>query len=131
MKRPDTITKEFLKQCHDKGSYGVGISRVNENPNALLKKYSYWVYHYNMPYQSAIEVFWKEEHKLSMKQYLDLRKSLIKSGTPFAMVQASQYRLGTNIWNYEKILREYPETSFAVSYADDTDDVCKEMYNHK
>jgi hypothetical protein len=68
MQRPETIIKAFLRESHQRGSGTIGISTIGLNLNPRLKKYYFWVYHYDMQYSSAKEVFWKDEHRLSLKK---------------------------------------------------------------
>jgi len=131
MKRPITITKQYLQKNKDDGRLGVGISTTSLNPNPLLKKYTYWVYHYEMPFESADEVFYKDEHSLSLYDYLELRDYLRIHEIPYAIVSVSQYRLGTKVWDYEKLKEEWPEIIFAVSYDDDSDKVRLNFNGHK
>ena len=131
MKRLITITKQFLQKNKDEGHLGVGISTRSLNPNPLLKKYSYWVYHYEMPYESAEEVFYKDEYRLSLYDYLELRDYLHSHKIPYAIVSVSQCRLGTKIWDYKKLEKKYPDIKFAVSYDDDSDKVCVNLNGHK
>ena len=128
MRRPESITKKYLQEnCLPKK--GIRISGTNIVSNPTLRKYSFWIYHYDMPYESAVEVFWKQEHKLSIKKYFELRKYLVENGIPFAFLYRSQFRLGTSLWNYDKLRRAFPDIEFAVPYEED--EACEEMGWHK
>jgi len=131
MRRITTITKQFLQKNKEEGRMGAGISTTSLNPNPLLKKYTHWVYHYEMSYESAKEVLYKEKHSLSLYDYLELRNHLHSHEIPYAVVSVSQHRLGIKVWDYEKLKREYPDITFAVSYEDDLDNVCVNFYRHK
>ena len=72
MKPAHKVTKLYLKQCQEKGSSSLGISTTSLNPNPIFKKHYFWIYHYNMPYESAQEVFFKDEHKLSLKKAIKI-----------------------------------------------------------
>jgi len=123
MRRPEKITKEFLKEQFDIHSWiGTSISSTNIAENPKLKKHYFWVYHYEMPYESAKEVFWKEEHKLSFKKAIDLIDRLEEKTIPYAMVSITLYRLGTKIFDYEKLKQKYPGIEFAVAFDEDTDE---------
>jgi hypothetical protein len=131
MRQPHKITKSFLKQHQEEGSSTIGISSTCINPNPTLKKYYYWIYHYNMPYASAHEVFFKDEHKLSLKKAMDLMYKLEKDSISFAYVSIGYHRLGTKIFNYEKLKEKYPDIKFAVAYSEDRDEVYEELNGHK
>ena len=131
MMRPIKVTKQYLQDNKDDGRLGIGISTTSLNPNPLFKKYIYWVYHYEMSYESAKEVFYKDEHRLSLYDYLELRDYLRIHEIPYAIVSVSQHRLGTKVWDYRKLKQEWPDITFAVSYSDDSDKVCSNFNGHK
>jgi len=126
MKRPEKVTKEFLKEQFDiHGWIGTRISSTNIVENPKLKKRYFWIYHYEMPYESAKEVFWEEEHKLSFKKAMDLMDRLKEKTIPYAMVSITLYRLGTKVFDYEKLKQENPDIEFAVAFDKDTDEEYK------
>jgi len=130
MRQPHTITKSFLKQRKENGFTTIGISTTSLNPNPTLKKYYYWIYHYNMPYESAQEVFFKDEHKLSLKKAINLMHHLKKDTIPFAYVSIGYERLGTKVFDYKRLKEKYPDIEFAVAYSEDRDEACEELYEH-
>lgn len=125
------ITKAYLKESSKERSCTLGISTTRLNSNPTFKKYYYWIYHYNMPYDSAREVFWNDECKLSLKKALNLMDYLQKNNIPYSYVNRVFHRLGTKIFNYEKLKEKYPDIKFAVAYNEDTDEICEEVNNHK
>ncbi|EHP30520.1 hypothetical protein SMGD1_1997 [Sulfurimonas gotlandica GD1] len=126
MTRPEKVTKEYLKeQLSTLGWIGTRISSTNIIENPKLKKRYFWIYHYEMPYESAKEVFWKEEHKLSFKKAMDLMDKLEENKIPYAMISNTFHRLGTKVFNYEKLKQEWPDMKFAVSFDEDTDEEYK------
>jgi len=131
MRQPHKITKSFLKQRKENGYSSLGISTTSLNPNPELKKYYFWIYHYNMPHSSAQEIFFKDEHKLSLKIAMDLMDDLKKDNIPFAYVSMGYHRLGTQIFNYEKLKEKYPDIEFAVAYSEDRDEACEELNGHR
>jgi len=132
LRKAHTITKKFLEQRYNEsGNLGVGISTVGLNPNPRLKKYYSWIYDCNMPYKSAQEVFYKDEHKLSLKKALDLIKYLKETNSPYAFVIVGYHRLGTKVFNYSALKEKFPDITFAVAYDEDTDEMCKELAGHK
>lgn len=128
MRRLETITKLFLKERLGSGRIESGISLTGVNPNPRLRKYAYWIYHYNIPYDSTVDVFYKDEHRLSFKQAMDLREFLQKNRIPYAIVNRSYCRLSTKIWDYGRLKKEYPDIEFAVSLDTDADE---EYQGHK
>ena len=128
MKQPHTVTKSFLEESLKHGWIGTGISTTNVPPCPRLRKYYYWIYHYEMPYQSAEDIFWKEEHKLSLKKAMELKEYLHKNKIPYAVANRSYFRLGTKIWDYKTLKRKYPNIKFAISFDEDTDE---EYQGHK
>ncbi len=131
MKQPHKITKSFLKQEQENGYSSLGISTTSLNPNPIFKKHYFWIYHYNMPYESAQEVFFKDEHKLSLKKAMDTMKMLKDEKIPYAYVNVGYHRLGTKVFDYEKLKELYPDIKFAVAYSEDIDEVCEELNEHK
>jgi len=131
MMESQKITKSYLREQLDREAVGVGICTTSINPNPSLKKYYFWVFHYEMPYTSAAEVFWKDEHRLSLKQFLELQAYLRKNGIPYAVVNSAYYRLGTKVWDYEALKRYKPNIEFAVAYDEDTDEACEEFMGHR
>ena len=131
MKRPHKITKSYLKQKQENGYSALGISTISLNPNPKLKKYYYWIYHYNMPHNSAQEIFWKDEHKLSLKKAIDTMKMLKDEKIPYAYVNVGYHRLGTKVFDYEKLKELYPDIKFAVAYSEDRDKICEELNGHR
>ena len=131
MKPAHKVTKLYLKQSQEKGYSSLGISTTSLNPNPQLKKYYFWIYHYNMPHHSAQEVFFKDEHKLSLKKAMDLMHHLEKDNIPFAYVSTGYHRLGTKIFNYEKLKEKFPDIKFAVAYSEDSDEACEELNGHR
>jgi len=125
------ITKLYLKKSLQVGNSSIGVNTIALNPNPLLKKYYYWIYHYDMPYNSAQEIFYKDEHKLSLKKALDLMKYLRSNNIPYAYVNLGYHRLGTKIFNYEKLKEKYLDIEFAIAYSKDADEICEEYNNHK
>jgi len=131
MRQPHKITKSFLKERQENGYSSLGISTTSLNPNPKLKKYYYWIYHYNMPHKSAQEIFWKDEHKLSLKKAIDTMKMLKDEKISYAYVNVGYHRLGTKVFDYEKLKELYPDIKFAVAYSEDRDGVCEELNKHK
>ncbi len=131
MKAAHKVTKSFLKQRQQQGCNKIGISTTSINPNPQLKKYYFWIYHYNMPYNSAQEVFFKDEYKLSLKKAMDLMYHLKKDNIPFAYVNVGYHRLSTKVFNYEKLKEKYPDIEFAVAYSEDRDEACEELNGHR
>lgn len=131
MRKLHTITKQYLEQNLKRGTLAIGISTTHLNPNPRLKKYYFWIYHYNMPYSSAEEVFWKDEHKLSLKEASNLMSDLKKKGIPYAYVNLGIKRLRNSVFDYETIIKEDSTIKFAVSYDEDTDTICAEYNNHR
>ena len=131
MKRAHKVTKLYLKQSQEKGYSSLGISTTSLNPNPRLKKYYYWIYHYNMPHNSAQEIFWKDEYKLSLKKAIDTMKILKDEKIPYAYVNVGYHRLGTKVFDYEKLKELYPDIKFAVAYSEDSDEACEELNGHK
>ena len=131
MKPAHKVTKLYLKQSQERGSSSLGISTTNFNPNPIFKKHYFWIYHYNMPYESAQEVFFKDEHKLSLKKAIDLMDQLKKDNIPFAYINSAYHRLGTKVFDYEKLKEKYPDIKFAVAYSEDKDEACEELNGHR
>lgn len=131
MKPLHKITKSYLKQSQEEGSTGIGICTTGLHPNPTFYKFYYWIYHYNMPYESAKEVFYKNEYKLSLKKAVNLINQLKKENIPFAYVNRTYYRLGTKIFDYKKLKEKYPDLEFAIAYNEDKDEVCEELNRHK
>jgi len=126
MKQLEKVTKEYLKeQLSTLGWIGTRMSSTNIIENPKLKKRYFWIYHYEMPYESAKEVFWKEEHKLSFKKAMDLMNKLKEKKIPYAMVSITLYRLGIKVYDYEKLKQKYPDIEFAVAFDKDTDEEYK------
>jgi len=73
-------------------------------------------------YDSAEDVFLKDEHRLSAKQAQDLLEELAKNDIGYAFVSTKEYRLGNKVLDYERLKKEYPDIEFAPSYEDDPDE---------
>ena len=84
-----------------------------------------------MPYESAQEVFFKDEHKLSLKKAINLMDQLKKDNIPFAYVNSPYHRLGTKVFDYQKLKEKFPDMEFAISYNEDKDEICEELNGHK
>ncbi len=112
------ITKENFSE-HLRESFFIEGSNLHPNPN--LYKYTWWIYHQNLPQQSAAEVFYKPEHALNTFDAFALMEDLSQQNISFAYVNMKQKRLGVLIWDYAKILAEYPDEQFAPSFEDDRD----------
>ena len=84
-----------------------------------------------MPYESAQEVFFKDKYKLSLKKAINLMDQLKKDNIPFAYINSAYHRLGTKVFDYEKLKEKYPDIKFAVAYSEDRDEACEELNGHR
>ena len=119
---PQRITKEYLCDERYISWRGVFISGSDPHPNPRLYKYDWWVYDTSSPYDSAAEVFYKPEHRLSTKAFETLTDRLHKENIKYAYVNRKRRRLGVSIWDYDRMLTENPNMTFAPAYEDDTDE---------
>jgi hypothetical protein len=120
MTSPHTITKESL--CSQKDFSAWFISGSNFVPNPRLYKYHWWIYSLESPYENAEEVFYKDEHRLSTKQAIDLIDRLHAEKISYAYVNVKYHRLGNKIWDYGRLKEKFPNMEFAPSYDEDTDE---------
>jgi len=104
------------------------VSGSHMHPKRELYKYYWWIYPANSIYPTAKDVFYKQEHQLSIKEAMDMMKELRDKKVPFGYVNTRLHRLGCAIWNYDRLMDKYPDTKFAPSYDDDTD---PEWQGHK
>lgn len=129
MVSPYRINKEYLLAFSAKEhSRSLFISGSNLHPNPLLYKYDWWIYPSNSPYDSAAEIFYESEHRLSTKEFYEMANRLYEEKIAFAYVNSKQHRLGNTIWNYAKMKHDYPNTIFAIAYDEDTEE---EYEGHK
>lgn len=124
---PKKITKESAKKyIEDIGKdftmICVSGSGVHENPK--FYKYYWWIYSMESQEDSAAEVFYKKEYRLSLKEFNDEAKRLESNKISFAYVNSKVHRLGS-ILNYNKLKEKYPDIEFAPSFEDDTDEIFK------
>ena len=120
MRSPATITPDFFKE---QDYSAVFISGSNLHQNARLYKYYWWIYPATSIYENAEKVFFKDEHKLSIKQAIDMMEKYKHDGIPFAYVNSKYYRLGNKIWDYESLKKKCSDIKYAPSYEDDMDEV--------
>lgn len=117
------INKESLLTFTAKRrSVSLFISGSNLHFNPRLYKYDWWVYPSNSAYDSAGEVFYKPEHRLSTKKFYEMADRLYEDKILFAYVNSKHHRLGNTIWNYKKMKQDYPNIIFAIVYDEDTDE---------
>ena len=124
MRRPETITKQFFLDWEKlkRKIPTLHIAGPTLHPNPYLWKYEYWIYHAEMSYKSAADVFWKEEHKLTVAKAGVLLRKLGESKTAYAYVSSRFRRLGTGVWDYNRIREENPDVRFAPAYDYDLDE---------
>ena len=115
---PSQITKESLTTI-------LFVSGSNLHPSVTHYKYYWWIFSIESKCETANDVFFKRQYRLTTKQFMKKYDELISKNIPFAYLNIKQYRKGS-IWNYEKIKKEDPQITFAPSYEDDTDDKWKE-----
>lgn len=112
----DRITKANM------GIYPAGktafVSGSNLHPNPRMYKYYWWIYSELSEFESAEEVFFKEQYSLSTKEAFALMDELQAKKIRFVTANTKRKRLGS-IWDYPRILQEYPDEIFAPSYEDD------------
>lgn len=97
------------------------ISGSNLHPNPKLYKYYWWIYSMESKENSAVQVFYKKEHRLTIKEFEKESARLQDSKISFAYVNSKQHRLGT-VFNYNKLIKEFPDIEFAPKYEDDNDE---------
>lgn len=122
------ITKENAKKrLEDRGEdfMAIFVSGSNVHPNTEMYKYYWWIYSMESQEESAAEVFYSKEHRLSIKKFEEEAKRLQDNKISFAYVNSRYYRLGS-IFNYEKLLKENPNIEFAPRYEDDMDEMNQE-----
>ncbi len=119
------ITKENgLKRLKQSGEdfLVAFISGSNLHPNPKLYKYYWWIYSLESKENSAAEVFYKKEHRLTTKEFEKESARLEDNKISFAYVNSKYHRLGT-IFNYDKLIKEFPDIEFAPKYEDDNDEM--------
>jgi hypothetical protein len=124
MRSPRTITKESLSLRKEFNA--LFISGSNLVPSPRLYKYYWWIYSLESPFENAEEIFFKDEHRLSTKQAVELIDRLHGEKISYAYVNTKYTRLGNKIWDYDKLKAEFPNIIFAPSYDDDTDEAWRE-----
>ena len=125
MINPKRITKEAAKKyLEDKGKDFtiIFVSGSNIHPNPKFYKYYWWIYSMESKKESAADVFYKKEYRLSTKEFNYESKRLQDNKISFAYVNSKIYRLGS-IFNYNKLKEKYPNIEFAPSFEDDTDEI--------
>ena len=121
MMLPSRITKEWLKE-ENKEFSAIFISGSNLHPNPKFYKYYFWIYSLESKENSAADVFFKESHKLTLKEFNEEENRLQKNKISYAFVNIKYYRLGS-IFNYEKLKKDCPDIIFAPPYEDDNDEM--------
>lgn len=101
------------------------MSGSNLHPNPKLYKYHWWIFSLESKENSAAEVFYKDEHKLTTKEFITEYDRLCKDKISFAYVNSKSYRLGA-VFNYDKLKNEFPDIEFAPKYEDDTDEMAED-----
>ena len=91
------------------------ISGSNLHPNPKLYKYYWWIYSLESKENSAAEVFYKKEHRLTVKEFKKESARLEDNKISFAYVNSKRHRLGT-IFNYDKLVKEFPSIDFSQKY---------------
>lgn len=112
------ITKEnALKKLNQSGrDFMIAfISGSNLHPNPKLYKYYWWIYSLESKENSAAEVFYKKEHRLTVKEFKKESARLEDNKISFAYVNSKRHRLGT-IFNYDKLVKEFPSIDFSQKY---------------
>ena len=125
MWHPLRINKEWLlkrEKDRDDNFLIAFISGSNINPNPKLYKYYWWIYSIKSKENSAYEVFYKKEHRLTTKKFEEEAIRLQDNKISFAYVNSKLHRLGT-IFDYVKLLKEFPDIEFAPAYEDDSDEM--------
>ncbi len=128
MINPKRITKENLKEYlekMDKDFTSIFVSGSSLNPNPRLYKYYWWIYSMESKENSAYDIFYKKEYRLSTKEFNNEIKRLQENNISFTYVNQKLHRLGS-IFNYHKLKEKYPNIEFALSFDEDSDELVAE-----
>lgn len=128
MEHPRRITKAWFTESHHSRAANWFISGSGLHPNPRMYKYDWWIYPSHSPYESAEEIFFKSEHRLSTKAFFEITKQLNEEKISFVYVNCKYFRSGNKVLNYEKMKRDFPTIVFAIAYDEDTDE---EYEGHK
>ena len=122
------ITKENAKkrlEARGEDFMAIFVSGSDLHLNPKMYKYYWWIYSMESEEKSAAEVFYSKAYRLTTKEFEKESIRLQDNKISFAYVNTKLHRLGT-IFDYEKLLKEFPDIEFAPAYEDDSDEMNEE-----
>lgn len=114
---PKYLDKEFLEIMQG----GLFIAGTHPHPDPRLYKYNWWVFHSGIDEADASEVFWNERYRMCEKDHRDLIQTLTEKKAGYFVANDRQYRLGTTLWDYDRLKIGDPDIRFAPAFDDDPD----------